>query len=82
MDGNTSRIAFPSSHQTSFALELGTGTGNWAIELARTHPWAYICGPDISPIQPTTRPPKLHFYVHHCEEKDRRRRHYHHYHRA
>ena len=34
-------------------LDLGTGTGIWAIEFADQHPDAEILGTDISPTQPT-----------------------------
>lgn len=34
-------------------LDLGTGTGIWAIEFADEHPDAEILGTDISPNQPS-----------------------------
>lgn len=33
-------------------LDVGTGTGIWAIEMADQHPGAEIVGTDLSPIQP------------------------------
>ncbi|EFX06559.1 methyltransferase type 12 [Grosmannia clavigera kw1407] len=40
-------------------LDLGTGTGSWAIDFADAHPEAEIIGTDISPIQPTWVPPNV-----------------------
>lgn len=37
-------------------LDLGCGTGIWAIELAKSYPDAYVLGLDISPIQPEAIP--------------------------
>ncbi|KAL2217732.1 methyltransferase [Thermoascus aurantiacus ATCC 26904] len=34
-------------------LDLGTGTGIWAIEFADLHPTAEVLGNDLSPIQPS-----------------------------
>ncbi|KAK2873334.1 hypothetical protein FQN49_002430 [Arthroderma sp. PD_2] len=58
-------------------LDIGTGTGIWAIEskssllrlaclstaMAELYPSAQIIGTDISPIQPTWRPPNVEFMV-------------------
>jgi methylase of polypeptide subunit release factors len=33
-------------------LDLGTGTGIWAIEFADKYPSASVLGTDLSPIQP------------------------------
>ena len=34
-------------------LDLGTGTGLWAIEMADKFPKAKVIGTDLSPVQPT-----------------------------
>lgn len=34
-------------------LDLGTGTGIWAIDFADEYPSANVIGTDLSPIQPT-----------------------------
>lgn len=34
-------------------LDIGTGTGIWAIELGDEHPECEILGTDLSPTQPT-----------------------------
>ncbi|KAH7115637.1 S-adenosyl-L-methionine-dependent methyltransferase [Dactylonectria macrodidyma] len=42
-------------------LDVGTGTGIWAIEYAEENPWAAVIGFDICPIQPQWVPPNLTF---------------------
>ncbi|KAH8705242.1 putative methyltransferase [Talaromyces proteolyticus] len=44
-------------------LDVGTGTGIWAIEFADEFPSAVVIGTDLSPIQPSFVPPNLKFYV-------------------
>ncbi|KAI4146307.1 MAG: hypothetical protein LQ341_002127 [Variospora aurantia] len=44
-------------------LDVGTGTGIWAIEIAETFPEAEVVGTDLSPIQPTWVPPNCMFEV-------------------
>ncbi|KAJ9317649.1 hypothetical protein DTO271D3_2115 [Paecilomyces variotii] len=44
-------------------LDIGTGTGIWAIDMADEFPNALIIGTDLSPIQPTWVPPNCRFYV-------------------
>lgn len=44
-------------------LDLGTGTGIWAIDFADSHPSAEVIGTDLSPIQPSWVPPNLRFIV-------------------
>ena len=44
-------------------LDLGTGTGIWAIEFADEHPSATIIGVDLSPVQPRWVPPNCQFQV-------------------
>ncbi|KAL9055047.1 MAG: hypothetical protein Q9206_003304 [Seirophora lacunosa] len=44
-------------------LDVGTGTGIWAIEMAETFPDAEVVGTDLSPIQPTWVPPNCVFEV-------------------
>ncbi|PGH28156.1 hypothetical protein AJ80_00046 [Polytolypa hystricis UAMH7299] len=42
-------------------LDLGCGTGIWAIDMARLYPNAYVLGIDLSPIQPQNRPDNCDF---------------------
>lgn len=44
-------------------LDLGTGTGIWAIEMADDYPDAIVKGIDLSPIQPRWVPPNCFFEV-------------------
>ncbi|CCX10657.1 Similar to Demethylmenaquinone methyltransferase; acc. no. Q72HI4 [Pyronema omphalodes CBS 100304] len=44
-------------------LDIGTGTGIWAIDFADSYPSAEVIGTDISPIQPVYVPPNLKFEV-------------------
>lgn len=44
-------------------LDVGTGTGIWAIDMADTFPAAEVIGFDISPIQPTWVPPNCRFDI-------------------
>ncbi|KAL7267605.1 hypothetical protein RUND412_009805, partial [Rhizina undulata] len=49
-------------------LDVGTGTGIWAIEIADQFPSAEVIGVDLSPIQPEWVPPNLAFEVDDVEE--------------
>src|SRR2546421_9040809 len=44
-------------------LDIGTGTGIWAIEMADEFPDAIVSGTALSPIQPGWVPPNCKFYV-------------------
>lgn len=45
-------------------LDLATGTGMWAIEMAEEFEESMVVGTDLSPIQPEFVPPNAHFYIH------------------
>ncbi|KAF5512179.1 Secondary metabolism regulator LAE1 [Colletotrichum aenigma] len=47
-------------------LDVGTGTGIWAIDFADQYPDAEVLGTDISPIQPTWVPTNLRFVMDDC----------------
>ncbi|KAM5443225.1 hypothetical protein MferCBS31731_001542 [Microsporum ferrugineum] len=44
-------------------LDVGTGTGIWAIDIADEYPSAKVTGVDLSPIQPSFLPPNCTFEV-------------------
>jgi SAM-dependent methyltransferase len=48
-------------------LDIGTGTGIWAIEFAQEHPASVVTGLDLSPIQPPMVPPNCSFIVDNAE---------------
>jgi SAM-dependent methyltransferase len=44
-------------------LDVGTGTGIWAIDIADQYPSAQVLGTDLSPIQPDFVPPNCSFEI-------------------
>lgn len=50
------------------ALDLGCGTGIWAIDFGDTYPDANVVGIDLSPIQPSWVPPNVSFLVDDIED--------------
>ena len=55
----------PSSNSSSnyTILDIGTGTGIWALEMAEEYPNATIIGTDLSPVQPVWVPDNVHFEI-------------------
>ncbi|KAJ4383429.1 hypothetical protein N0V86_001478 [Didymella sp. IMI 355093] len=50
-------------------LDIGTGTGIWAIDFADENPGCEVLGTDLSPIQPTWVPTNLKFYIDDAESE-------------
>lgn len=50
-------------------LDIGTGTGIWAIDVADAYPACEVYGTDLSPIQPTYVPPNLRFEIADADEE-------------
>ncbi|KAG9004651.1 hypothetical protein FRB94_002191 [Tulasnella sp. JGI-2019a] len=59
------RVLAVRSGYTPMVLDIGTGSGVWAIEMAREFPHAQVMGIDlVSPILKTTPPPNCRFESH------------------
>ncbi|KAF5707823.1 methyltransferase [Fusarium globosum] len=56
------------SSEAKRVLDVGTGTGIWAIDYADEHPEAKVIGVDLSPIQPDFVPPNVEFFIDDIEE--------------
>lgn len=56
-------ILAPLDRQPLQALDLGTGTGIWAIDFADQYPECQVLGVDLSPIQPQFVPPNCKFEI-------------------
>ncbi|KAK4176966.1 putative methyltransferase [Triangularia setosa] len=50
-------------------IDIGTGTGIWAIEMGDLFPGAEILGLDLSPIQPQWVPPNVRFMIDDVEDE-------------
>jgi SAM-dependent methyltransferase len=61
LDGNL-HLAPIGSHPQR-VLDIGTGTGAWAIDFADQYPSAEVIANDLAPIQPTSVPPNLRFLI-------------------
>ncbi|KAI8262709.1 Secondary metabolism regulator laeA [Colletotrichum sp. SAR 10_98] len=53
----------PKNDGAKRVLDLGTGTGAWAMDYADAYPDAHVIGVDLSPIQPAYVPPNCAFEV-------------------
>jgi SAM-dependent methyltransferase len=53
----------PPAHDPKNILDVGTGTGIWAIDMADQYPSAVVTGVDLSPTQPAFVPPNCVFEV-------------------
>ena len=58
----------PVSERPQHILDLGTGNGIWAIDMADKYPEAQVVGVDLSPIQPTWVPPNVKFEIDDVED--------------
>jgi ubiquinone/menaquinone biosynthesis C-methylase UbiE len=53
-----------------FILDIGTGTGQWAVEMGDEFPDAKVEATDLSPIQPRSVPENVHFFIDDASEDD------------
>ncbi|KAH8897260.1 S-adenosyl-L-methionine-dependent methyltransferase [Thozetella sp. PMI_491] len=53
----------PISDNLQTVLDVGCGTGMWAIDFADAYPSAEVIGVDLSPIQPSYVPPNCRFEI-------------------
>lgn len=53
----------PISHHPQKVLDLGTGSGIWAIDMAEKHASASVIGVDTAAVQPNMVPPNLQFEI-------------------
>jgi SAM-dependent methyltransferase len=67
-DGKLFTCPVAQKKQIHHVLDVGTGTGIWAIDFADEHPEAQVLGVDLSPIQPLFVPPNVKFEVDDVEE--------------
>ncbi|TAQ84302.1 hypothetical protein B7494_g7376 [Chlorociboria aeruginascens] len=58
----------PIAQNPQMALDIGTGTGVWAIEFADTYPSARVIGTDLSLTQPSYTPPNCQFELDDAED--------------
>ncbi|KAK7415024.1 hypothetical protein QQX98_006161 [Neonectria punicea] len=56
-------------HALHNVLDVGTGTGLWALDFADEHPQTQVIGVNLSPIQSQFVPPNLTFQVNDVEEQ-------------
>jgi trans-aconitate methyltransferase len=62
-------LCAPLKHPPQRILDVGTGTGIWATEIAELYPQAVVIGTDLSPIQPGWVAPNCKFYVDDAESE-------------
>lgn len=57
------RLFYAPVQDPTAILDVGTGTGIWAMDVADEYPAAEVIGIDLSPTQPTYVPPNLQFQI-------------------
>ncbi|QIW99452.1 hypothetical protein AMS68_004970 [Peltaster fructicola] len=62
------KLHFAPINRPNNALDVGTGTGIWAMDFADQFPECQVIGIDLSPGQPTLIPPNLKFVIDDAED--------------
>jgi len=60
----------PIGDSPQLILDIGTGTGIWAMEVGDEYPGSKVRGIDLSPVQPAWVPPNVDFLIDDCEKED------------
>ncbi|CAH0014516.1 unnamed protein product [Clonostachys rhizophaga] len=68
LDGRLFLAPIESDKRSLDVLDIGTGTGIWAIDFGDEYPGASVFGVDLSPIQPVFVPPNVRFHVDDVEQ--------------
>jgi len=63
------KLFFAPIEAPTAVLDIATGTGIWAIDVADAYPAAEVVGTDLSPIQPQYLPPNLQFEIEDADEE-------------
>nr|POE74527.1 putative methyltransferase tdie [Quercus suber] len=61
-------LHFAPLNNPKHAIDVGTGTGIWAVDFADEYPDCQVIGIDLSPGQPTLVPPNLKFIIDDAED--------------
>ncbi|KIV94201.1 hypothetical protein PV10_01989 [Exophiala mesophila] len=62
------RLYYAPIENPTSVIDVGTGTGIWAMDMADNYPAAQVLGIDLSPIQPTWVAPNLEFQIFDLEQ--------------
>lgn len=62
------KLFFAPIQNPRHTLDIGTGTGIWAMDFADEYPDCQVVGTDLSPIQPNFVPPNLSFVIDDAED--------------
>ena len=68
LNGKLFTAPIPKQQQLQHVLDVGTGTGIWALDFGDAHPETKVLGIDLSPIQPSFVAPNVTFQIDDLEE--------------